>query len=548
VRDAIADWLRTHHDEVTSTVDAFLQAADPELKDMRLDLIQFFAEEAVPRIDEIASDGRLASHDLSQRLAESGLLPMFGFPTRMRTLFHYPPRRANPWPPRHVIDRDSSIAISQWAPGSEVVKDKGIHRCIGIASFMPQGNQVISDPDPFGFRQEVGYCSECGALDVENPDHAACPVCAAPLADGEPGYRRFTIAQPIGYRTDFRIQDYRDWFEWTASGSRPRMSASGALDTHTIGNARIERGVTDIYEINDNNGQDFVFAPATDGQGWICNTLDVRLPPTDNSRAEPVALAASKSTDVLVLGVDGDRLPEGVSLQPTTAARRGAWYSIGFLLRGAAARLLEVQTNELEVGLRAVRINGVLTAQVFLSDTLANGAGYCTHLGDPAVFADLLTETAGWIDELKTHTVSEQSCDSACYDCLKDYRNMHYHGLLDWRLAADMLALLEDGRFDPTTFWGSHGAAIIAAFAAQLDGFDSVEYAGLPAARNGDITVIGVHPLEEKDPAYVREATAEAIFEARKESTANGGPRQVILQDFFDLLRRPGWVYAKLWD
>src|SRR5207245_1298962 len=149
------------------------------------------------------------------------------------------------------------------------------------------------------------------------------------------------------------------------------------------------------------------------------------LPRTDPGRAVNVALSATKSTDVLVIGADSNLLPAGISLAPTTAARRGAWYSLGFLLRGAASRLLDVQTNEIDVGLRAVRRDGVLTAQVFLSDSLANGAGYCTHLGQPDVFADLLAEAEEWARELESHTSAGEPCDSACYDCLKEYRNMH---------------------------------------------------------------------------------------------------------------------------
>ena len=34
-------------------------------------------------------------------------------------------------------------------------------------------------------------------------------------------------------------------------------------------------------------------------------------------------------------------------------------------------------------------------------------------------------------------------CDSSCYDCLRDYYNMNYHPILDWRLAYDMLGLLD---------------------------------------------------------------------------------------------------------
>src|SRR5205814_2770833 len=101
------------------------------------------------------------------------------------------------------------------------------------------------------------------------------------------------------------------------------------------------RGVANVYEINDNHGNDFRFAPASDGDGWLCTSLDPPPPQaTDRSREQSVALAAVKSTDVLVIGADPAAVPAGTSLAPIGPARRGAWYSLGFILRGAAARLL----------------------------------------------------------------------------------------------------------------------------------------------------------------------------------------------------------------
>src|SRR5262249_47570509 len=161
-------------------------------------------------------------------------------------------------------------------------------------------------------------------------------------------------------------------------------------------------GVTDVYEISDNGARDFRFSPARNGKGWISLDVDEPVPDIDPDNEEKVALAAVKSTDVLVLGAADDELPPGLNITPTSPGGRGAWYSLGFLLRGAAARLLEVQTNEIEVGLRTIRLNEAPTAQVFLSDTLANGAGYCTYLGEPENFERLLDESADWMSELLT--------------------------------------------------------------------------------------------------------------------------------------------------
>ncbi|EEI89487.1 hypothetical protein HMPREF0765_4918, partial [Sphingobacterium spiritivorum ATCC 33300] len=48
----------------------------------------------------------------------------------------------------------------------------------------------------------------------------------------------------------------------------------------------------------------------------------------------------------------------------------------------------------------------------------------------------------------KIHSqIHQTKCDDACYDCLKVYRNMNYHSLLDWRLGLSMLRVMNDSTF-----------------------------------------------------------------------------------------------------
>ncbi|MEH1959036.1 MAG: hypothetical protein V7L05_03920 [Nostoc sp.] len=49
------------------------------------------------------------------------------------------------------------------------------------------------------------------------------------------------------------------------------------------------------------------------------------------------------------------------------------------------------------------------------------------------------------------------ACDTSCNLCLRDYQNLAYHGLLDWRLALDMaqLVLSASSAIDLNSPWGS---------------------------------------------------------------------------------------------
>jgi hypothetical protein len=140
--------------------------------------------------------------------------------------------------------------------------------------------------------------------------------------------------------------------------------------------------------------------------------------------------------------------PGGVYADPRTVAGRAAWYSFAFLLRTAAAALLDVDVQELQAGIRTLQVSGVPRGQAFMSDTLENGAGYCRWLASAENFDRLLTVAcdlsnglvaAKWV--LPEHA---DRCDTSCNDCLRDFYSMQYHGLLDWRLALDMARLARD--------------------------------------------------------------------------------------------------------
>src|SRR5207248_2621295 len=75
------------------------------------------------------------------------------------------------------------------------------------------------------------------------------------------------------------------------------------------------------------------------------------------------ALASITTTDVVLIGIDEERVPAGIAVRPTTLVARAAWYSLGFPLRGAASKLLDVDVNELDVGLRVFAESGVPRAE-----------------------------------------------------------------------------------------------------------------------------------------------------------------------------------------
>ena len=305
----------------------------------------------------------------------------------------------------------------------------------------------------------------------------------------------------------------------------------------------VRAGLSTIYAINDNNGSDYAFVAAPDGQGYIVPEA-YKQPPQGIAGAVAVmrALASITTTDVLLIGLDESRLPVGLSVRPTEVDGRAAWYSFGFLLRLAAAKLLDVDPTELNVGLRIHRVAEGPRAEVFLADRLENGAGYSTYLANDQTLKELFrligteAELGTIAHGFATHEQAGKSCDSSCYDCLRDYGNMAYHGLLDWRLALD-LADLAAGRPLPEARWLARAAKIRERLCAGFN-WAPVDYGPLSGIERPapDGPILLTHPLWSPPPRFLGPTLAEAYTAAQ----AAAPDRSIACVSLFDAVRRPG--------
>lgn len=542
---SIRSWLEQHGAEIESILLTMTEGCGESICGRIDEFASFLRGEVIDQIRDVASNAPNGDLELSELLAEAGLLPMFGFPTRNRLLYHREPKS---WPPRDVIQRDESIALSTWAPGSDIVKDKQIHHVVGIAAYEKKGRSAEPVEDALGESREVGQCLRCGTI-TPGPITDVCPSCGAREVPGDrrSKYKRLDLVEPLGYRTDFTPRDYTDWIEWASSGSRPSIT-SQELSPSEVEQATIESGVSDIYEINDHGGESWTFHRQDKGHGWI-DTDVIREEVKDGKsrrvgwqtftteESRVVALGVVKKTDVLTVGISGEGIPEWGNLEPLTSSTRAAWYSLGFLLRGAGSRLLEVETNELEIGIRATGREERVDAQVFLADSLANGAGYCTHLGKPENFRDLLDEADGWIAALSDP--ARHSCDSACYSCLKEYRNSNYHGLLDWRLASDLMDLLRGRTLDPLHRWHVLGKGALFSLGDEL-GMEQTELSGIPAAVDPQRSraLVSLHPFQLSPRKGEPTSTQKEV-----EAAASNQRLELRTTNHFDLIRVPSAVY-----
>jgi Helicase conserved C-terminal domain len=552
---AVDDWLRhrativseltnkTH--EVRRAVEAL--AFETSLSHLVNPLIDEITHSLLDRIDAAVTVAPIGA-PLAQVLAQAGLLPMFGFPTRERTL------HCERVPINHhgaiegVISRDLGIAISEFAPGSEQVKDRAIHRPIGLLAYTKARGQWTEHLDPFGHMSSVSLCRRCRYLERQQSASPLCPAC------GSDTWSTFDMSEPLGFRTDFSEKDYDGTYEPSGRSGYPQLSITTELSSSRTEGLAASSGKSELLRFNDRDGRLFKFGKFKNWPGWI----DIGLVESDRydslelprgfepvSKRSPMALGDVKSTDVLIFGAADNDIPF-FTTAPDSTARRASWHSLAFLARRAISIWQDIATDELDVGLYVSPKPGQLKCEVFLADALANGAGYSTFLGSPdnlpMFLKEMLSLTENWSE-------SRHDCDSSCCDCLRDYRNQSLHPLLDWRLARDLLRLIALGEA-PNNEWRTRSEQLARGFVDTFAGWTSSKHFGYEALIHSvDKTAILLHhPLEEVRSERANEEILDAIDVMGAHGfvpAIEGQGRGLHLVSLFDLDRRPGWVEAR---
>jgi len=454
-------------------------------------------------LDRAAGD-ELAAHGLAEALAEIGLFPMFGMPTRVRNLHTrlvYMPDEQQIV--ARTIDRDLEVAIQEFAPGHELVEDKRVHRAIGFTGDLLAGHirggiaRIRAAGAALSAPLRLVQCPVCTAwtnLGTSTDPTVECTACLAivPTDTARPAY------VPAGFTTEFAPRSQRDTDTTSTRANKTSMAEARPFQVTAVPSSNLEiqfDAQARVYRLN--RGE-------WDGTQWLgfnATPLELNLSVTERRRPSGGArhrvrtyvqsilvdpahlptttsfaampgpspiqdffLAAPRVTDALVMApaevhpalalLGGVRGPGNSS--PTTIGFRAGALSATFMLVYAAAIRLDVAPEEFEVlEPRVVSTPDGRTRPVLhMCDMLVNGSGLCARLvSEPAapLVLDLVREIldgtgGGPLADLRRHTHAG-SCDQSCYRCLSRYGNQAYHGLLDWRLGLDVLGLLDEPGF-----------------------------------------------------------------------------------------------------
>lgn len=491
-------WKRALEEELKNTEDYRRHILSVLVEDSVLvndTTINNYEVKSLLRDIEFVESSGIKEQGLAHTLAEAGLLPMYGMPTRVRNLYcdHKWKDKNSHMRGWQTIDRDLDVAIYEFAPGAVLVKDKLQHRCIGFTGSLPDfsKNSVVLNPmgkafsDPFWMVQ----CAECGAWLhlTEQPvvEKKKCEACNEPIAL----YQTAECRVPNGFRTDFSPKAFDD--EVMQPRRHRALTAEGASlnmkDDPSSNLTFVCKTQTRTYRMNrgDRNEADpfdWKGFSTTGGSERLRKTKrctlhdqyvedgqevpkefqsDPNLPSLEN-----IWLAAPKTTDSLFMApkvVPFGLKPQlwGVEMERDPAIRAAA-ISATFILVHRAAIELDVDPEEFDVvEPRMCKIGGSPAVPVLqFTDHLINGAGFCERLADrqpngSPMIASLMKSI---LEDKGAHPLKDflkidtdfnhrEQCDQACYRCLQRYGNQMYHGLLDWRLGLAFLAMIYESNF-----------------------------------------------------------------------------------------------------
>jgi hypothetical protein len=439
---SIADWgwlPNLWNDEGDGILDRAIQEVTSDLTLLHQLEEEAAAERNYGRSQHFQRVARtVRSRNLLGFLGSRNVLPKYGFPTdvvELRTN-HLPVAQAG----RIELQRDLRIAISEYAPGGEVVAAKHV--------WVSGGLNRRPDRDWPTFHYAV--CPECGRFHrsrtrIEGP----CTVCGANLFGWPRLYGTFIIPEfgfivaenprPSGEARPQRLYSSRVYF---AEHAAPEGKESSEPQPEPL----LSSAQVQIWKHYSRYGKLALVNSGPQNRGFsICYTCGFAKPapeqPTGRRRRIPRThrnprtgkqcrgrlynhhLGHEFITDVLELRFEG-LLASTVNYE--------LWLSVLYALLEGASETLGIRRDDLDGTL--YRYSAGIAPALVLYDNVPGGAGHVRRIADELKNVFL----AAW------ERVDQCECgeETSCYECLRNFRNQPYHDLLRRGLARDFLSSL----------------------------------------------------------------------------------------------------------
>ena len=414
--DSARSQTQQSYDKVLKEIVEEMAALLAERKQM------FNAGKATGDIDRAVQN--LLGSDVIAVLAKRGFLPRYAFPLDVVTLETGWSRWSRD--AEVELNRDRAIAISEFAPGAQVIARKKIFSSAGL---------YIAGKTDRPERRWFSKCPDCEQIRTSLPESkdslkVNCEVCQKPITD-----QRIT---PFVEPTAFSIRIGEAERHRRTSLIRQRQGLTHFIDSVPDEEFRDRElfqlalkpaGKLFRYNLGPEN-KGFMLCQvcghSEPGRSFKAGKKHKRLRPSSGNSecvnehpwTKPMAYGHQFESYCLI----ARPMFNSLSIE-----------SLAYALRKGLCKVLEVEASDIGVSWRwlANRRLGDKKAEIVLYDLTPGGAGFVQEGFN------------NWFQvvEQAREVCDKCDCERACYDCLKDYSNQSYHDRLSRGLAKDFLRL-----------------------------------------------------------------------------------------------------------
>jgi len=365
--------------------------------------------------------------NLINYLSSRNVLPKYGFPVDVveLSIFHHSEEALG-----LQLERDLKIALSEYAPGSQVVAGGSLWT----------SNYIRRLPNKEWERYSYAICEHCQnyfPVRAEfNKKMDACPVCNQSLGSrqgvfivpafgfitstskpGKPGEKRpeRTYSTRVYFSDDDSVQGKEEDKVILNFGKVNLVASPASFGKLAMINDAGKRGFKVCTKCGFTVlGDEKVKKPHYTPWGGKCyGKLQNRL-----------SLGHQFSTDILRLSFDGYQ-----------NADDGFWFSLLYALLEGASAAMDIERQDLDGCIYPVA-GRQFSPQLILFDDVPGGAGHVYRMAQYNELKQILQQS---LNRLINCECGGKEGHASCYGCLRNYRNQFCHDKLDRRIVIDFL-------------------------------------------------------------------------------------------------------------
>lgn len=541
--NTLENWLSDNHSQIERIISYFVPTS------MVAGLTALILDETKGLFMKVSMALEGYSGSVAARLAEKGILPMFGMPSIVRSFYHSYDTHSGISTNQRLksIERDIETALSEFSPGQIRTKDKAKYKIEGLTSSIMANQNGGLEHIRIG-RDEFDNDSLSKRITSPNnwPENvtSTCPII-------EP---KAFISNPETFDNNKGVSANEEQENQSSFAQIHLIPLANNAEHQEIENTNFAIRFNDTGEVlklnAGPNGEGFSL-----GDKKLNNHIKSKV--IGGRNATNIHLGYQKTTNLIGIKASLTFTNQSLNLNPfdnngqnsnidiLKVGVQAAWYSAGFILQSALASRLDIDPSEIELSpLQQFQEGNIRVPELFLSDKLPNGSGHVNFLRAnlESIISNVLNTESPFTKNLLENERS-----------IKYYYNQPYHPLLYAPLGISLLRVLYDQKHN----CGAEGNYELAELSKILNEMlTSAEILvdvirkqgnevklmtsidGVPYFVYDDIYYVIKHPLWNNE-------NCEILLQNK---FAEGNQPNVKYIDFYNVWIRPLWVYHKIED